>query len=202
MDISLFLKIFIGLFAIMNPLAVLPLFVNVTRRKTNDEKIKIAFISAVAICISLLVVAASGKAILSLFGITLAAFRVAGGIIIFLIAYFMLHSSNENSGAENNEEYSNPAIVPIAIPMMVGAGTISKIIAFSSKVNTIADYMTIFSAIVASSILAFIIFTAGSAVIKALGKTGLSVITGVMAILLAAIAAEMFLEGIHSFFMK
>ncbi len=198
MNIVLFTKMFFGLFAIMNPIAAIPLFLSTTENQSSTEKLKVTFIASIAVFIILSIIAVSGKSILDFFGITLPAFMVAGGVIIFLIAYSMMHTKSSTDSSK--KPYTNPALVPIAIPMLIGAGSISKVIVFSSKASALPEYIAIFSAIISASLSVFIILAISDNLAKLFGKVGMNTITKIMAILLTAIAAEMILEGIKNFF--
>jgi multiple antibiotic resistance protein len=195
MNIALFIKLFLALFAIMNPFVNLPIFLSVAKSKDHFGEVRLALLTSTSIFIMLLVIAIGGKEILSFFGITIAGFKVAGGIILFLIAYAML-----NAKSIRNNKDPNPAIVPIATPVMVGPGAISQVIAISSKATHISDYTAIFAAIGTSSLLVLSVFASGTFIAKLLGTTGMNIITRITAILIAALAAEMVLEGLQEFF--
>lgn len=204
MNTALFIKFLFGLFAIINPFACLPVYLSLTEGYTKKAKLKTATMTFVGICVIAILFAVAGKSILNFFGITLDAFKVAGGVIIFYIALGMLNkkatsASSESSGSA--ETASNPAIIPLTMPMTMGPGSIVKIVAFAAMATTIQDDVSILVAVIVNAGLVFLIFLAGTFLAKLFGKTGMDVISKIMAIVLAAIAFEMILAGTKSFFL-
>jgi multiple antibiotic resistance protein len=198
MNYVLFFKFFAGLMAIMNPLVTLPIFLSLTRGDSKSEQIKIAFFSSLAVLVILVLAAYSGKAALAVFGISVGGFQIAGGILIGMIALSMMHSKTSEIP---EEKHSNPAIVPLALPIMAGPGSISKTIAFSSNAHGMSDFEAIVLAIVCASAITFIILAASNFINKIMGKTGITIITRIMAIILGAIAVEMIVGGVKAEFL-
>jgi MarC family membrane protein len=197
MNTVLFLKFFAGLMAIMNPLINLPIFLSLTKSESKSKKLKIAFVASVAVLLILVSVAYSGQSVLRLLGISIGGFQIAGGILVGMIALSMLHPKPSKDEAE---VHANPAIVPLALPIMAGPGAISKTIAFASSATGAVDFNSILLAIACGSALIFLVFAISDLLDKMLGKTGMITITKIMAILLGAIAVEMIVQGIKAEF--
>lgn len=137
-DVSLYLKFFVGLFAIINPLGLLPVFVSLTSHHTQAERMKTNTTANIAVMVILLVSMYMGQLILDGFGISLASFRIAGGSLITLIAWSMLqgklgevkHNKQEKGELAVRESI---AVVPLALPLMAGPGAISSVIVYASQ---------------------------------------------------------------------
>lgn len=197
MNTVLFFKFFAGLMAIMNPLITLPIFLSLTKSSSKLRKLKIAFISSVSVLAILIGVAYSGKSVLAALGISVGGFQIAGGVLVGMIALSMMHPKKPQ---DNGEVHSNPSIVPLALPIMAGPGTISKTIAFASNAIGMSDFDAIMLAIAAAAAVTFIILAISEKLNKMLGETGLTTITKIMAIILGAIAVEMLVQGIKAEF--
>ena len=198
MNSVLFFKFFVGLMAIMNPLIALPVFISLTKGDSNIKKIKVAFYCSLAILIILILSAYSGKTVLSIFGISIGGFRIAGGVLVGIIALRMMYPK---PAGVDQEKHSNPAIIPLALPIMAGPGTISKTIVFASNAHGISDFDAIVFAIICAAIVTFIILAASEVINRVMGKTGITTITKIMALILGAIAVEMIVGGIKAEFL-
>lgn len=138
LDLSGYIKFFIGLFALVNPVGVLPVFISMTNYQTIADRNKTNLVAngsvAIILCISLLV----GDLILKLFGVSIDSFRIAGGILIVTIAMSMINGKL-GEDKQNKQEKSESAIresvgvVPLALPLMAGPGAISSSIVWASR---------------------------------------------------------------------
>ncbi len=140
LEIQDYLKIFIGILAILNPLGALPMYLSLTQHHSVQDKKYVAMTAAKGATVILLVTLFFGEMILSFFGISVNSFRVGGGILILLMAISMLHA--QTSGAKNTEaerleatKRESIAIVPLAMPMLAGPGAISSIILYGSELK-------------------------------------------------------------------
>src|SRR5687767_11594460 len=130
-----YLKLLVGLLAIIDPLAVVPAFLSLAGRYTTAEKRQIATVAPIAVFFTLLIFTFFGAAILELFAISLAAFRIAGGILLLLLALDMMRSHDKPTDAPQSSSPKPPAslaIIPLAIPLMAGPGAISTVIIYST----------------------------------------------------------------------
>jgi multiple antibiotic resistance protein len=181
----------IALFIIVDPLGNIPIFVGLTEN-INDAQRKKTYNTAILVSFALLLVFAfTGQEILSLFGLSIYSFEVAGGILLLIIAIRILISGFH----ESTESPESLGAVPIAIPLLVGPGAITTTIFNLQSYGTI---ITI-SAVVVVLALTWVILRFINGFYKILGKTGSIVIARVMALLIAAIAVQYILTGVTHF---
>ena len=200
-NIAEFLKSFVALIAIVNPIGVVPIFLALTLNDSKKECNHIANISAFSVAIILLVAAVAGEAILSFFGIGLPSFRVGGGILVLLMAISMLHAKQSRirqspSEAEYAEEKENVAVVPLAIPLMAGPGAMSLAIIHGHQAVTFQSKLILGISIIAVALIALIALHLAKPIGKALGVTGLNIATRIMGLILASIGVQMIALGL------
>jgi len=193
---------FMGFFAIMNPIANTPIFLGLTADDTPAVR-KLVATKALLIAFGLIVVfALLGKLIFSLFGITLPAFQIMGGILVALIGYQMLHgeqSAVHQPSAEDREASLDAAlgiaVTPLAMPILAGPGTIATAMNFASTGSITQTIVTI-GAFAVLCVITYGFFISGERLISILGQGGLNVITRLMGLILAVIGVQMLLTGI------
>lgn len=189
------ITVFLGFFAIMNPIANTAAFAGLVGRKSKSEQIKIA---AKALIITFLVIisfALLGKAIFHLFGITISALRITGGILVFLVGYHMLNGqASKLHSAEDNEE-SDIAVSPLAVPLLAGPGTIATAMNYSSSGGMTGLLVTV-SVFAVLCLITFVCFIFSSSILSVIGKSGLSIVTRLMGLILAVIGTQMVIIGV------
>ncbi|MFW2177707.1 MULTISPECIES: MarC family protein [unclassified Moraxella] len=201
--------IFLALVVLVNPFAALSLFLDITKDATRSQARKVAFISAMTVFITVAVFTVAGEPILKLLGISLGSFRIAGGILVLLIAIGMMNGagnvakpsvgkSQDLDGAVFQGAAS--AVVPLTIPMVIGPGGISTVIIYAASGHSYANMVALILAGFIISIITYLSFMAAGQVSKFLGETGLNVLNRVMGMLLAAVAVEIFVSGLRSLF--
>ncbi len=197
------ITVFMGFFAIMNPIANTPIFLGLTGDEDRATTKAIA-LRAVGIAFILITLfAVSGKLIFDLFGITLYALRITGGILVFLIGFNMLQGSSTHSSAKkvaNSDSQHQAAlgiaVSPLATPILAGPGTIATAMNFATTGGIPEVIVTIIS-FGLLCIITYFLFISGEKVVKTLGPSVLSVITKMMGLILAVIGTQMLVEGIH-----
>ncbi len=196
------LSVFTGFFAIMNPIANTPIFLGLTAEDSPEIRKRVA-VKALLLAFALIVLfCLVGKLIFELFGITLPAFRITGGVLVALIGYQMLQ------GASSKEHQPNPsdkegagdaalsiAVSPLAIPILAGPGTIATAMNFAST-GGIREMMVTIGAFAVLCLMTYEFFVSGQRLVKFLGSNGLSVITRIMGLILAVIGVQMLIDGI------
>lgn len=197
MDWGEIVKFFAALFAIMNPLGNIPIFLSVTDEKSDAERARIAAVAAGAVAAILVVCVLVGAALLKFFGISVAGLRTAGGLIILSIAYSLLHAKpsgmhHESSDADAPE---NPAIYPLAMPLLAGPGAIATVIVFAHGSSGAGAYAELIGVVLVMAVLLFLGMRLAVPASKLLGEAGMKFITRVMGIVLASIAVEMVFGG-------
>lgn len=198
MDWSELAKFFAALFAIMNPVGNMPIFLSVTDGKSPAERSRIALVAAVAVAAILIVCVLFGATILAAFGISVAGLRTAGGLIILSIAYSLLHakpSGMHHDGDANPGAQENPAIYPLAIPLLGGPGAIATVMVFAHDAHGGAAFAGLIGVIAAMTALLFLGLRLAVPTSKLLGSAGMNIVTRLMGIVLAAIAVEMVFAG-------
>lgn len=196
------LSVFFGFFAIMNPIANTPIFLGLTANDTPEERKRVAR-KALTLAFGLVVVfALLGKLIFSLFGITLPAFQITGGVLVALIGYQMLkgeqstvHQPSANDGKVSMEAALSIAVTPLAMPILAGPGTIATAMNFASAGSLVDMLVTIVSFAVLC-VITYGFFISGERLMSVLGHNGLNVITRIMGLILAVIGVQMLITGV------
>lgn len=205
LEYSEYFKMLIGLIAIINPIGAIPIFLSITSDYNTSEKRMIAVTATTSVLIILLVSLYSGELILDFFGISINSFRVAGGLLILLMAIAMLHAktSHTKQTSEELDEVNNKksiAIVPLAIPLLAGPGAISTVILYAHKGSGLWHYSIITTFIVIICLFILAIFWLLPYISKYISKTGTNIFTRIMGLILAAIAIEFIANGLKGLF--
>ncbi len=204
MEFAYFLKVFAALFAIMNPFANLPVFLSLTEGFNAAGRRAVAWTVVLGLAAGSVIVFFAGTKILAVFGIGVSDFRLAGGLLILLIALSMLHGSQSSSHAgtkteqEDHASRENPGVYPLTIPILLGPGAISTIIIFRHQAVTAAMEVALAVALVAIIVLLGAFFLSGAFLGRLLGQTATSVMSRLMGMILAAIAVEMMVTSLKS----
>ncbi|MCJ8349572.1 MarC family protein [Moritella sp.] len=189
------LTVFMAFFAIMNPIANTTVFAGLTGRMGKSEQVKVAVKSLTITFVIIVLFSILGKSIFHLFGITLPALRITGGILVFLVGYHMLQgkSSKLHTAEDNND--SDVAVSPLAVPLLAGPGTIATAMNYSSAGGWGEIIITI-SAFAVLCLITFVCFIFSSKIISAIGESGLGIVTRLMGLILAVIGVEMLIGGV------
>jgi multiple antibiotic resistance protein len=206
-DYTFFISAFTAIFAIVNPMSGVMTFISLTSSMSNPDRTYVARRSVILACIMALIFALSGEYILSFFSITTDSLRIAGGILLFLVALDMLFAritresitKEELSDAARRE---NISIFPMAMPMLTGPGAITTIILYTNPThgNILQARLIVIAAILLTFIITFLIFRFSDYFNKVVGVTGMLVMTRIMGIFLGAIAVSFVSEGIKGLF--
>lgn len=206
-SIDFYFKFFIGMIAVVNPVGAVPIFLNACQDQTREEKKVTVNTASLTVFTVLLISLLSGEAILRLFGISMASFRVAGGVLIFLMAMSMLQA--QVSPAKQTEEEAkrlkskvreNVSVVPLGIPLMAGPGAMSSVVLSAQKHSTFAHYGFLFLVIASVALVSWIILRTAPVIAEKLGQTGINIITRIMGLLMAAIGIEFMASGVKMLF--
>lgn len=200
-----YIKIFISLIAIVNPLGAIPIFISLIGETTVQERHRIICVVAGAVGLILLLSLLFGQLILQIFGISIHSFRVGGGILLLLIAISMLHArlspiSQTREEAEESRDKESVAVVPLAIPLLAGPGAISTIIIDAHKASGIGHYVVIAMEIIALSFILWLVLRLSPLISKHISATGINIFTRIMGLILAAIAVEFIADGLKGLF--
>jgi len=191
---------FTAIFSVVDPLGVVPVYIAMTSADSREHKRRTALRASVTMMMALAIFAASGVYILRFFGISIGSFRIAGGLLLFLLAVDMLRaqpSRQRTTPEEEQEGLEKPdvSIFPLAIPMLSGPGSFATVMMLMSKAHDVTERAFVFIAIAANAALTFAILLGATLAEKRLGRTGMNVLHRVMGLLLAAIAVQFVVDG-------
>lgn len=200
------ITVFMGFFAIMNPLANTSIFLGLTQDLDDREKKAVARKSMLIAFVIVLLFALMGKLIFELFGITLPAFRITGGILVFIIGFNLLHGGASKvqtphaKDVENTKEVElSIAVSPLAMPILAGPGTIATAMNFTAKA-TPTQIGVVIAAFACLSLITYLMFVSGEKLIRYLGDGAIKVVSRLMGLILAVIGTQMVINGIQGAF--
>jgi multiple antibiotic resistance protein len=202
-DLNGFLKQLLTLFVIVDPIGTIPLFLSLTAAHARSERNRIAGRAAVGVVLILLGSAVMGRAVLLLFNISVASFRVGGGIFILLMAIDMVNAQpNRSRGTPEEKEEAEAkediAIVPLAIPLLAGPGAISTVILYTEGGWAGLRFPSLLLAILLVGLACWLSMKLAIPIGSRLGTTGIHTLTRLMGLILAAVAIEFITGGIRS----
>lgn len=197
---SAFISAFVAMFVIIDPLGTATVFAILTNRFKEKETRSIAF-KAVTIAICILVgFSLIGETLLHHMGISIHAFRIAGGFLLFVTAFRMLMGSHDASHLESDEtsyaDRSNIAIFPLAIPFLAGPGCMTAVLLNVTNTPVFSEKLMVVSATIFVELLALASMLCAARLAKVLGPSGSSLLARLMGILLAAMAVQFIADGI------
>jgi len=200
---------FSSLFAVIDPLGVIPFFSGLTSGMDQRKKRQILIKALITAFSVLMVFTLVGHQVLSLFGITVEAFRIAGGVIFFGIGLDMLQSkprrwhtgigrayAKDVELSEDTEEDGDPSITPLAIPMIAGPGSITTVMVLTPQAPPHFGLPLVLGAVLGILLLTGAILMGTDAVLARLGRTGMKVIEKLMGLLVTVIAVQLMIDGI------
>lgn len=195
------LKTFLSLLALVNPLGAIPFFISFTVMQTRAERRAIARVASFAVMLVIAFTTLIGERFIGFFGISVEAFQVGGGVIMLLMAISMInaqvggtkHTAEESIEAEGKQSI---AVVPLAIPLLTGPGTISTVIVYADRVHVWWQTLALIGCGVAIGLLTFIALSLADPISRVLGTTGINIATRIMGLLLAALAVELMIGGL------
>jgi multiple antibiotic resistance protein len=201
-DTAFLLTAFVTLFVIIDPIALAPLFIPLTQGMDARQRRRIALRACLVATGVLTVFGLVGDGLLTLIGISIPAFRIAGGILLFLTALDMLFERRtrrreDKTQTETVPHHDDPSVFPLAIPLIAGPGAIaSMILLIGQGGGGWEATLAVHAVMVAVMGLAFVMFLLATPVERALGRTGTLVVTRLLGMLLAALAVQFIIDGI------
>jgi multiple antibiotic resistance protein len=196
-----------SLFSIVDPFSVLPVFLALTAQESEDGRRKAALRAAITCAAVLSVFATIGPHIFTFFGITIPAFRIAGGILLFGVALEMLHAQVSSTKttpeeAEDAAARGDVGIIPVGIPLLSGPGAIASVMMHAQSARGPLEHGGVYAAIVAVAAVSWLLLRFASATARLLGTSGMHIIGRLMGLILAAVAVQFILDGAHDAFPK
>ena len=193
---------FISILFLVDPPGTVPAFISLTAKESPEKRRKTAFIASLTATLTLFGFAAIGNYIFRVLGLTLPAFQIAGGLILFLVALDMIRaqrSTQEDSDAmREGEDAADVAIAPLAIPMLAGPAALSTVAVLMSQAQTAAQVSLVFLAIAATGIICYVTLRLAEPIQKRLGRTGIHILGRVLGLVLAGIAVQFVLNGLSA----
>ncbi|QCI22715.1 YchE family NAAT transporter [Buchnera aphidicola] len=204
-DLSIYIKFFIGLCALVNPIGMIPIFTTMTNNQSFLERKKTNLIANFSASLILLISLFFGADILNIFGISVNSFRIAGGILIITIAFSMISGrfikkTKTTKDKKEENKIDNISVVPLAMPLIAGPGAISSTIVWSTYYSSWMNLFLCSIVIFLFSFVCWLCFEAAPCVVQILGKTGINIITRIMGLLLMSLGIEFIIIGIKSIF--
>ena len=201
------LKPLIALLAIVNPIGVVPFFIAFTQNLTREQRRKTISVSSFAAFAVIAVSAIAGLKIIEFFGISIASFQVGGGTLLLISALQMLNAqpaeakpTDVDDGNQKADAGASIAIVPLTIPLLTGPATISTMVIYAEKTRHLWEHAVLVGYGVVIGLITYATFSASGRIAKALGRTGINVMTRLMGLILAAMAVELLADGLVKLF--
>lgn len=204
-DFSIYIKFFVSLCALVNPIGMIPIFTSMTSNQSDIDKKKTNLVANFSAFLILFISLFLGNNILNAFGISINSFRIAGGILIIGIAFSMISGKfvrNKKNNINEKDNQENISVVPLAMPLIAGPGAISSTIVWSTYYPTWINLLGCTVSIFFFSIVCWLCFRAAPCVVNMLGKTGINIITRIMGLLLMSLGIEFLSIGIKSIFLN
>lgn len=206
MDIffNTFLVLLGAIFSVLNPIGAIPFFVGLTQDYNKNERSRVSLMTAINVCIILLISFFLGEYVLKFFGITISALRIAGGILIASSGFGLLNANPKKRKGiskeveEDLQTRNSIALTPLAMPMLAGPGSISLLIAFYQDHNSTIDVAASTLAIVVVSFLIFLILRSAHYLAKYLGASGIVAISRIVGFLTVAIGIQYIISAVLS----
>lgn len=202
MDSAALITSFVTLFVIIDPIGLMPLFVALTQGVDTATRRSIALRSCLTAFGILALFAFFGEAVLGFVGISMPAFRIAGGVLLFLTALDMLFErrTKRREDQAEDDEHPDPSVFPLAIPLIAGPGSIATVILLGGQMGGgAAGAVLVLGVALAVLVVVLGFFLSAGALERLLGKTGVNVATRLLGMLLAALAVQFILEGLRNF---
>jgi multiple antibiotic resistance protein len=198
-------RFFVALFVILDPFAAVPIFLVLTKSYVKSDQAKIARITSVTVMLVLIIAALTGETILQTMGTSLASFRVGGGMVLLLMALAMLRGQSDMLRSTPEEEAeaedrNSIAVVPLAIPLLAGPGSISTVIIEMHRSNIEYHGLIVIGSIVLVCLILWLVLRMATTIGRLLGQIGLNIINRLFGLVLTAIAVEIMANGFKVLF--
>ncbi|TNF18763.1 MAG: MarC family protein [Rhodobacteraceae bacterium] len=202
MDSAFLISAFVTLFVVIDPIGLTPLFVAMTSGMPTPARRAIALRACLVAVLLLALFGALGEAVLGFVGISMPAFRIAGGMLLFLTALDMLferRTKRREDKAEEDDDRPDPSVFPLAIPLIAGPGSIASMILLTGETPGLEGYFLVLGVMLAVVAIALVLFLSAGLLERALGRIGIVVVTRLLGMLLAALAVQFVLDGLRAF---
>jgi len=207
MNVELIINAFVTIIVMFDPPGLAAIFLGLTTGMTRSQRLQVAIRGTITSAGILAVFAIAGASILNILGISLGAFRIAGGLLLFRIAFAMIfeqrHERQEKSAerAITKDHISNVAVFPLAIPLIAGPGAISAVILLAGSFYAPVERAGLIGVIIAASLVLFAFLVIAERIDQFLGDTGRTILTRLLGVILAALSVQFVVDGIKQAFL-
>ncbi len=202
MDTGFLITSFVTLFVVVDPIGLTPVFIALTQGTSSQHRRRVALRACTVATGILLLFTFFGEALLGAVGISMAAFKIAGGILLFLTALDMLferRTKRREDKAGHDDETPDPSVFPVAIPLIAGPGAIASMILLGGQTQDAAGLAAIIGVMLGVILIVLALFMTASVIERLLGRTGITVVTRLLGMLLAALSVQFVLDGIRDY---
>ncbi|SMX28617.1 hypothetical protein TRP8649_02742 [Pelagimonas phthalicica] len=201
MDTTFLITVFATLFVVIDPIGLTTVFIALTQGTSVAHRRSVAIRACLVAAAILTLFAFLGENVLGFIGISMPAFRISGGILLFLTALDMLFErrTKRREDRADEEEFPDPSVFPIAIPLLAGPGSIATMILLAGQANGAAEMAGILAIMVGVLVIGLVFFLLAGSIERALGRTGIVVTTRLLGMLLAALSVQFVLDGLRDF---
>lgn len=199
MDTAFLITSFVTLFVVMDPIGLTPIFLALTQGRSSHDRRAIALRACTLSAALLILFAIFGEAVLGFIGISMSAFRISGGILLFLIALEMLFErrTKRREDQAGEEDSHDPSVFPLAIPLIAGPGAIASVILLTGQQPGLLGLVSTVGVMLAVLAVVLVFFLGAGLLERALGRTGITVATRLLGMLLAALAVQFVIDGVR-----
>jgi multiple antibiotic resistance protein len=194
-----------SLFSIVDPFAAMPVYLALVGHQSRAEQKRTALRAALTCLVVLTTFGLAGSLIFRFFGITIPAFKIAGGILLFGVGLEMMRAQKSKTRATEEEEHEaeskeDVGLIPIGLPLLSGPGAIATTMVFVGQAKDSSHKVAVFAAVWVVALTSFIILRSAGAMSRFLGQTGINVISRIMGLILSAVAVQFVIDGAHEAF--
>ncbi|MFA5539406.1 MAG: MarC family protein, partial [Gemmobacter sp.] len=195
-DTAFLITAFVTLFVVIDPIGLVPLFIPLTRGMTAAQRRAVGLRACVIAVAILTLFGLAGEAVLGFVGISMPAFRIAGGVLLFLTALDMLFERRTRRREGKADTADDPSVFPLAIPLIAGPGAIATMILLVGEAGNWAGVVAVHAVMLAVVAMGFVLFLMAGPLERLLGRTGTLVVTRLLGMLLAALSVQFIIDGI------
>ncbi len=190
---------FLSFLVIVDPVGLAPLFLGFTADRSDADRVRIARNAVLLAGVIIILFGMGGRPLLNYLGVSINALRIAGGVLLFKLAFDMILAHRERTTEEEQDEAAQSddvTVFPLAIPLLAGPGAFATILVFVARADGRADYLgVLLGSVVLVLFISWLALRLASGVMNVLGHTGVNVITRVFGIILAALAVQLVADG-------
>jgi multiple antibiotic resistance protein len=195
--LSFALLCFSSLFTVIDPVAAAPIFVSLTHGRSREAIRAIALRACAVALIVLVVFAVSGAVVFRIFGITLDAFRIGGGLVFLTIGLPMLTGHGAKRAPDPNEAPTDPSVVPLGVPLLAGPGAITTVMVLMGQSRGAAHAAALVGALILALAATFASLVIAPILLRRLGAAGLGLVTKVMGLIVVVLGVQLMIDGVR-----